>query len=271
MYNDNICLFVPQQEKNYSLQTVHFVLETNPCVAATSRWESVYKMYYVRSGHSNLCLRGKSLALTAGDVFFTFPGEPFSIEGCEELTYMYISFLGTRVGQILQDLGISGQNCIFHDCAEVCTFWERGLTTAANTLEWISESILLYTFSFLGNRTAAPTSAIAHPCNIALTLKKHIEDHFSDPTFSLDLLSRRLSYNKKYLSSAFKRHWKVGIVEYLNTVRIQNAFTLINQGLTSISDIATRCGYTDPQYFSKVFKAKVGVSPTIYIRSGKGK
>ena len=57
----------------------------------------------------------------------------------------------------------------------------------------------------------------------------------------------------------------------LNTVRIQHACTLIEQGFTSVSDIASCCGYADPEYFSKVFRGKMGVSPGAYIHSQKAK
>ena len=52
-----------------------------------------------------------------------------------------------------------------------------------------------------------------------------------------------------------------GITEYLNTVRIQQACALMEQGFTSIKDIALLCGYKDPLYFSRVFKKEMKVSP----------
>lgn len=57
---------------------------------------------------------------------------------------------------------------------------------------------------------------------------------------------------------------RVGISEYVATLRIQQACTLLDQGFTSVKDIAFLCGYNDPLYFSKVFKAKTGVSPREY-------
>ena len=57
----------------------------------------------------------------------------------------------------------------------------------------------------------------------------------------------------------------VGFKDYLVNLRMQYAHKLITDGLTSISEIAIRCGYIDPLYFSKAFKKMVGVSPTKYI------
>ena len=54
-------------------------------------------------------------------------------------------------------------------------------------------------------------------------------------------------------------------MEYLHSVRIQHACTMLHQGFSSVSDVAFRCGYSDAQYFSKVFKNRMGMSPRGYM------
>ena len=98
-------------------------------------------------------------------------------------------------------------------------------------------------------------------------IQKYVDEHFSDPDFSLERLGSDLKYNKKYLSTVFKRHVGVGIVEYLHTVRIQHACTMLKQGFSSVSDVALRCGYPAAQYFSKVFKRRMSISPREYLAS----
>ena len=46
---------------------------------------------------------------------------------------------------------------------------------------------------------------------------------------------------------------------------------MIKQEFTSVNDIALRCGYSDAQYFSKIFKARMGVTPTQYINAIQAK
>ena len=224
-------------------------------------------MYFVCNGTGTLHTRGKEHPLAAGDVFFSFPGSPFCISSSVEFSYMYVSFLGTRSNMIMDKLKISERNCLFHGYNELSPIWENGINTNPELTDWISESILLYTFTEIGNRLC-PTSKKTPPENhIALQIKKYIDDNFSSSSFSLESISRELSYNKKYLSTAFKNYMRIGIVEYLNIVRIQSACTLIEQGFTSVSDIASCCGFSDPQYFSKVFKNRMSMSPTQYIHS----
>ena len=72
---------------------------------------------------------------------------------------------------------------------------------------------------------------------------------------------------KNVLSFIFKKHIGIGIIEYLNIIRIQNACTMMEQGFTSVSDIADWCGFSDGNYFSKKFKERMGVLPTQYIKA----
>lgn len=261
-----ICHFIPFHKDTLSIHTINFVYETNRQVYERLKSESVYKMYYVCEGQGCIYTPGRMTPLSAGDVFFTFPASPFAIESKENFTYMYISFVGLRANMILDRLSISNHNFIFHDANEVYDFWKKGISICSDVTDLISESVLLYTFSFLGNRMLEKNNESKQNHNVPL-IKKYIDDHFTDHNFSLQTLSDHLSYNKKYTSSVFKKHFGIGIIEYLNTIRIQNACTMIEQGFTSINDIADRCGYSDSQYFSKMFKAKMDMTPSQYIKA----
>lgn len=261
---ENICHFIPYHNDTHSIHTINFVFETKPQQYDQLKSESVYKMYYVCSGQGYIHTPGKITPLTHGDIFFTFPAASFAIEAKEDFTYMYISFVGLRGNMIMESLNIRSNNFLFHNADEVQDFWEKGISASSKVMELISESVLLYTFSFLGNRLLPDNNKPKQHHSVDL-IKKYLDDHFTDHNFSLENMSQELSYNKKYISYVFKKHFGIGIIEYLNTVRVQNACTMIEQGFTCVTDIADRCGYSDAQYFSKIFKTKMGVVPTQYI------
>lgn len=262
----NICHFIPFHKDSHSIHTINFVFETKPQEYTGLKSEAVYKMYYVCAGQGYIHTSGRITPLTQGDVFFTFPATPFAIESKENFTYMYISFVGLRGNMIMESQNISKSNFLFHDVNAVQEFWEKGVLASSKVIQLISESVLLYTFSFLGDRLLSDSDKPKRHRS-ADVIKKYLDDHFTDLDFSLEHMSRELSYNKKYISHVFKKQFGIGIIEYLNTVRIQNACTMIEQGFTSVMDIADRCGYLDAQYFSKIFKAKMGIVPTQYIHN----
>ena len=223
-------------------------------------------MHYVLKGTGALHTTLRISPLSAGDVFFTFPGSCYAIEPKQDFSYMYISFVGLRGNRIMESLNIHTGNCLFHNAHEIRDFWEKGIRSNRKVVHLMSESVIMYTFAFLGNRFL-PDSDKSKGHHSVDVIKKYVDDHYADHDFSLEVMHVALSYNKKYISHIFKKHFGVGIIEYLNTIRIQNALTLIQQGFTSVNDIADRCGYSDSHYFSKIFKARIGIAPAKYIMS----
>ena len=264
---ENICCFIPYHKDYQSIHTINLVLETKPQIYNSFEAEAVYKVHYVCGGSGFLHTLGTVHPLSAGDVFFTFPGTPFYIESKTDFSYMYISFLGARANMIMEKLKISNSNCYFPECSEIFEFWKNAFNTNQELTDLISESVLLYTFSYIGNRILTFDENMHKTEKAFLIIKKYIDDNFTNSALTLSSISKELLYNPKYISGLLKKKMNIGLVEYINTIRIQYACTLINQGFTSVKEIAALSGYRDALYFSKVFKKKMGVSPKQYIFS----
>lgn len=269
MAGQNICRYVPREMSEHSIHTVNFVLETEWQTYIGLRLKALYTMYLVVQGRGRLHTQGAVQELEAGDLFFSFPAEPFAIESVEDFQYMYISFLGARGNQLMEKLEVSALACFFSDCGDVIPVWKQGIQSPSELSDIASEAVLLHTFAYLGGRLAKFASRDNQGVNLVSAIQKYVDEHFSEAEFSLEMLGKELKYNKKYLSTVFKKHAGVGIVEYLHSVRIQHACTMLHQGFSSVSDVAFRCGYSDAQYFSKVFKNRMGVSPRGYIAKVK--
>jgi len=266
---ENICLFVPHHRENHAIQTIHYVKESRPQSYDTLKSLSLYRIYCVCTGRGILHTAGKADPLSVGDIFLTFPGVPFCIESVENFTYLYIGFLGARGNQIMERINISNRNFLFHNCEALLPIWTQGLQTKPELLDLISESVLLYTFTFLGNRDLTTASNADHGSDIPLIVKKYIDDHFHESDLSLERISTELQYNRTYLSATFKKAMGIGISTYLSQIRIQHACTLMRQGFSGVSDIAARCGFSDPQYFSRVFRERIGTPPGKFIQNIK--
>lgn len=264
---ENICHFIPYHRDYHSIHTVNFVFETKKQEKCELKNESLYKMYFVKSGDGFIHTPGQIQNLCAGDIFFTFPGVPFCIESHEEFSYMYISFIGSRANMIMQKLEISKTNFIFRQNFDIYDLWQKSIDTSFEFSDLISESVLLYTFAHLGKKSKISEDKKDSGYSTASKIKKYIDDNFSDTKFSLDKISNELCYNKKYISAVFKKEMSLGIIEYLTIVRIQQACTMMQQGFTSVTDIANCCGFHDPQYFSKIFKSKMNITPSEYIKN----
>ncbi len=247
------------------INILNFVYETEPQSKDDLRNKAVYKMHLVVSGNGVLAFSGKQYELCEGTLFLTYPSTPYSIESVGELKYMYISCIRYRINEIAESIGVGKHNSVFYGLSEVIPFWKSTASDDRSVLSLRSEGILLYTLSILGeNEAKARTKA-----DIVALLKKYIDEHFSDPSLSLLTVGEVFSYNPEYLSTVFKTKVGVGISSYITSLRIQQARFLIDNGFTTVTDIAYKCGFSDQFYFSKIFKRSVGLSPRKYIANRK--
>lgn len=72
--------------------------------------------------------------------------------------------------------------------------------------------------------------------------------------------------NCSYISRKFKQECGQGVVEYLNTFRIKKAKILIENGGRTIKEVAEEVGFSNYNYFFKVFKDYLGMTPLTYER-----
>ena len=77
-------------------------------------------------------------------------------------------------------------------------------------------------------------------------------------------LAEAFSYHPDYLSSLFKIHTGVPLLQYLSQIRMGNAKQLLLSSQLTVKEIALSCGYGDPKQFMKRFKAENGMTPTQY-------
>jgi AraC-like DNA-binding protein len=92
-----------------------------------------------------------------------------------------------------------------------------------------------------------------------------------DTDLSADLAPSRLATSQGvslgYLCAVFKRETGKTLSEYIRERRMEYAAYLLSTTELQIQTIALHCGIMDVQYFSKLFKRQLGLSPTEYIKS----
>jgi two-component system, response regulator YesN len=92
---------------------------------------------------------------------------------------------------------------------------------------------------------------------------KYICENFKK-NFSMQDISKAVCYSPNYVSLVFSKQTGQTIKEYITSVRIEHAKTLLLDKSIMIFEIADKCGFSTPYYFSTVFRKIVGVSPKQY-------
>jgi len=90
---------------------------------------------------------------------------------------------------------------------------------------------------------------------------EYINGNYYKPNLSLSEVSEAVNLSPYYFSHQFKNELDTTFIDYLAKVRIEAAVELLKDLRLSIAQVSFAVGYQDPNYFSKVFKKYVGISP----------
>ena len=99
--------------------------------------------------------------------------------------------------------------------------------------------------------------------NLTRRIMQRIEADFTDPDLSADLVASELRISKRYLQTLLAKAG-TSFVQELNTARLDRASEMLAAPPTrrvSIAEIAFRCGFLDPGYFTRLFRKRFGVTP----------
>lgn len=90
--------------------------------------------------------------------------------------------------------------------------------------------------------------------------------HNTSARITVSELADFCSCSESYLSRIFKRRTGVNISIYINKVRVEQSKKALTSSNDSIAEIASSVGFSDPNYFSRVFTQIMGIPPKEYRR-----
>lgn len=97
----------------------------------------------------------------------------------------------------------------------------------------------------------------------------YIQENYSRD-ISLDDVSSQVNISPYYFSKIFKEETGENFIEYLTRVRIDKAKELLVDENVSVKEAGIQSGYSDPNYFSRIFKKQMDMTPSEYkARYGK--
>ncbi len=97
------------------------------------------------------------------------------------------------------------------------------------------------------------------------TAKKYIAENLGNG-LTLDEVAEAVSLNPIYFSSLFKTKTEMNFSSYIQKQRIDMAKQLLQKSKSPIKVISSSVGYQDINYFTKLFKRYVGITPSAYRR-----
>lgn len=98
---------------------------------------------------------------------------------------------------------------------------------------------------------------------VAENICVYIEEHYRED-ISLQDVAAAMNYSDAYFCKLFKQCFDKSFVTYLTDFRVNKAKQMLADVIINIKDISVNVGYHDSNYFAKVFKRVVGVTPSEY-------
>lgn len=95
-------------------------------------------------------------------------------------------------------------------------------------------------------------------------IKYYVSCHFREPDLSLATIAQKLELTSPYLCSTFKRETNTTLTNYIMEYRVEQAKKYLQEENCKVKEAALLTGYSDCNYFIKVFKKCEGITPAEY-------
>ena len=103
---------------------------------------------------------------------------------------------------------------------------------------------------------------------VRLSKVTEIISHYIETNYMYDIsmqdLARHMNYSEAYFCKLFKQCFNKNFTSYLTEYRVVEAKRMLAMPTVNVKDIGRAVGYSDSNYFAKVFKRITGQSPTEY-------
>ncbi|MBS5956254.1 MAG: helix-turn-helix domain-containing protein [Clostridiales bacterium] len=100
---------------------------------------------------------------------------------------------------------------------------------------------------------------------------RFMSSHYSEPSLTIDKLAKQFDLHPVYFGSLFQQSTGMTFKQYLTSLRLNYAESMLKSGEYGVSEVAIQCGFSDIFYFSRLFKRNKGISPSeLFPEKGKG-
>lgn len=251
----------------------------------TDALNNYWNFIFVESGTALVTVGEKNYTVESGHIVFIFPNQFHYIRSADDTTVSYISCSFVSDSVMLLNLKNTPIRCSESDYAYLLS----ALNNAASALSIYKESsnhnykdvylpqllqklqiayncIEIFILIVSNNRpTEAPKESHKQTrhANITAGVEEYLAERVRE-TISLQDTAQHFGYSVSNIQKIFKAVTGQSIIVYFNKLKLEEAKKLIAENNMTFSQIASYLGYSNPNYFSRIFKTTVGMTPTEY-------
>ena len=221
-----------------------------------------WKIFFMRQGTGTITIEDCRYFVKSGDTIVISPGLMYSKSPSEDILdiCMYVKDfrpVGSTPYRILHDDAQGSVARLMNmaiDFSNPENYYERAILNAIADLLY---QVLVYIYVDDQDK------------DIRLErIMEEMQENIGNSDYDLSAAIEKSGYSKGHFRKIFKALTGQAPVNYMQTLRINHAKSLLHQFGKSrnIKDIAHSSGFKDPLYFTRVFKKLEGMSPKAYLK-----
>lgn len=210
-----------------------------------------YDLTLLLSGEMCWYVDGEAQRIRGGDVLLIEKGATLRREAVENCDYFSFNFYSDEELNLPRFLpGVLGGEVrmLLSVCEEI---WHS--TRDFDILSHLLGSLLVILKRKISENEAS---------RLVLDIKRYVAEHIGEQ-ITLGDVAVSTFFSTVYCSAVFKRETGQSIIDYVIDEKMKTAKLLIMDNM-ALSDVSDYLGYSDYNYFSRIFKKKSGMSPIEY-------
>ena len=249
----------------YRLQTVKKMPTWRP------RGRLDYQLLYVVSGKTYFYFGDEERIVTAGHMVLFQPRQEQHYEyfGTDKTEVYWVHFTGSNVKNILRQYEIPLDAPVFYSgVSAIYAYLFKEMINELQTCRTGYEELLtmyLRQILILVQRTRQEhrPSISTHIQEEMEYARRYFNEHYNEQ-ISIEDYAESRNMSVSWFQRNFKQIVNHSPMQYILTIRMNNATSLLESTDYSMAEISTIVGYDNPLYFSRLFKKQKGVSPSEY-------
>ena len=249
----------------YRLQTVKKLPTWRP------RGRLDYQLLYVVSGKAHFYFDDAERIVTAGHMVLFQPRQEQHYEyfGTDKTEVYWVHFTGSNVKNILRRYDIPLDTPVFYSGTSVIYAYlfkeminelQTCRTGYEELLTMYLQQILILVQRIRLERRPSVNTHIQEEMEYA---RRYFNEHYNEQ-INIEEYAESRNMSVSWFQRNFKQIVNCSPMQYLLTIRMNNAASLLESTDYSIAEISTIVGYDNPLYFSRLFKKQNRVSPSEY-------
>ena len=94
-------------------------------------------------------------------------------------------------------------------------------------------------------------------------ISAYVREHLCEK-LTVEELARQFHYSRSRLSTLYKNTTGMGLNDYITQEKIEAAKEMLSDGTLSVTQVSDRLGFSSPEYFSRRFRQRTGMTPSEY-------